>query len=100
MSAADVQNLKNWIEKDYMPRLFDASKNGTAGKNHQEIETLLRTLIQQEADRYKVYYGNLRAILLNVQADDANAVTKADVDRILAEFEELKPNEAPAPAGQ
>lgn len=98
MSAADVQNLKDWIEKDYMPRLYNADKNGTAGKNHQEIEALLRALIRQEADRYKVYYGNLRSILAAVAADDANDVTQADVDQILAKFDECKPAEPPEAA--
>lgn len=85
MTAADVQSLKDWIEKDYMPRLYDASKNGTAGKNHQEIERLLRALISQEAGRYQYYAGKFAEILRAQAADDANDITNADVDRIIAE---------------
>ena len=40
-------------------------------------------LLKQEADRYKVYYGNLKAILAAVAADDTNDVTEADVEKIL-----------------
>ena len=42
-------------------------------------------LTKQEADRYIVYYNNLRAVLSAVAADDANDVTQADVERILTE---------------
>jgi hypothetical protein len=93
---ATKQDLKDAIG-EYMAGLYDASKNGTAGKNHQEIEALLRLLIKQEADRYQVYYNSFKAILTAVAADDANDVTQADVDTILAKMEELKPKDAPVP---
>lgn len=77
----------------YMSNLYNLKINGTAAKNHEEIEGLLRALIKQEADRYQVYYNNLRAILT------AQGVAAADIDAILAKVDELTPPpvEAPAP---
>ena len=98
-------DMANWTETalkdavrdvlgEYMAGLYDATRNGTAGKNHEEIERLLRALLKQEADRYVYYANKFGEVLRAVAADDANDVTSADVDRIMVEVGKLAPAEA------
>lgn len=84
--------VKEEIAK-YMGSLYNPAVNGTAGKNHEEIEGLLRALLKQEADRYRYYAGKFGEVLNAVAADDANDVTQADVDGIMAKLQELQPEE-------
>lgn len=90
-TKADLKAVVDESISDYMSGLYNLAANGTAAKNHAEIESLIRALLDQEADRYQVYYNKMQAILAAVAADDANDVTQADVDGILAKVEELKP---------
>ena len=81
LSNAAVDALASICE-NYLK--VDASP--TAGTEDAYLVGILNqvdALLKQEADRYKVYYGNLKAILAAVAADDTNDVTEADVEKIL-----------------
>lgn len=75
--------------------LFTVGQFETIMAKLNEMDTEASKRYEVESDRYAYYAGKFNEILARVAADDANDVTQADVDQILAEVRKLEPTQAP-----